>query len=460
MRPRRRRSWARLFGVAVVASSATIAGTVSCGFEHGRLSTTPDAGPCTKLGTTCAARKLLTCNLLGELPSETTCAWGCVDDPTPARCGRLMPAGGAVLPSDLDSSSTLIDVVIDSDTNIYGGGGSAGQITNSVRSSNNSDTTYEEIDGIGYVLRNNVGVFRVKSLTINATVDIRGPNAVAFVALGDITINGVVDAQGSGSDGCGSGSGVRQPGPGGFAGGQSENPGSGAGGGSAGSSASSEETGGGGAGHGGSGGSGAKAPVHTVAPSGGNTYGNELIATLAGGAGGGGGGSGGNGGGDGGGGGGALQLVAGGTVRIIGAAHGINAGGCGGEAGSDSGGGGGAGGTILIEAPLIVIDGAGIAVNGGGGGGTGNSDGQHGQLAPIGSIGGVGSGIGGLGGGADAIDGQSGSYVSRPGGGGGAAGRVRLNTWDGTVTILNGGFVSPALTSTPTSATAGKPRLE
>jgi hypothetical protein len=373
-----------------------------------------------------------------------------------------VPSGGAVLPSDLDSSTTLVDVVIGSNSTLYTGSGSAGAITNSVRSSNNNDTTYEEDNGIGFVVRNNVGVFRFKSLTINATLDVRGPNPVALVALGDITINGIVDAQGSGSNGCGSGSDVRDPGPGGFAGGQSETAGSGKGGGGSGSSVSSEESGGGGAGHAATGGSGAKPTLHVTSPAGGSITGDEQVTVLFGGAGGGGGGSGGNSGGDGGGGGGAVQLVAGGTVRIAGANHGINASGCGGEGASDSGGGGGAGGTILIEAPMIVIDGAGIAVNGGGGGGAGSNDtdGQPGLLASTAANGGNGSGTGGKGGAAGGTAGLPGTYNARGGGGGGAVGRVRLNTWDGSVTIINGGFVSPSLADTPPCATAGKPMLK
>jgi hypothetical protein len=456
--------------VVVVSAAAAAAATTACEFTHGvaakdgGVDAIPDAGLCKVFESACAGRVLRRCTVLGQLPEEETCPWGCTTTSTGPHCGQLVPSGGAVLTSDLsDPSNMLLDTTIGTGTTLYTSdvsNGSAGEITNSTRGSNNDPLVYEVRNGIGFVVRNNVGIFRFKNLTINGTLSLRGSAAVALVAVGDITINGRLDAQGSGS-GCGSGSNTRNPGPGGFAGGSSESIGSGPGGGGSGSSVSSEESGGGGGGHGATGGSGAKPPIHVAYPTGGPVFGDVTITSLRGGAGGGGGGSGGNSGGDGGGGGGAVQLVASGTVRIMGLGNGINAGGCGGEGASDSGGGGGAGGTILIEAPSIVIDGAGLAVDGGGGGGGGNgSNGQPGQLTSSRSRGGSGSGSGGSGGAAGGLAGLAGVYNLRGGGGGGAVGRIRLNTYDGTVTILSSGFISPSLTDNPTSATIGIPNIQ
>jgi hypothetical protein len=153
-------------------------------------------------------------------------------------------------------------------------------------------------------------------------------------------------------------------------------------------------------------------------------------------------------------GGGAVQLVAGVKINLHAGAF-INAGGGGGAFGGNDkqgAGGGGSGGAILLEAPVVQLDGN-VGANGGGGGqGNGNAgdpgkaDGvAHGGAKPpnsgVGPVGGDGS----FGPNVNGADGPGGTTTSA-GSGGGGAGRVRINTTAGAATI--GGAVSPAA-STP-----------
>jgi hypothetical protein len=167
---------------------------------------------------------------------------------------------------------------------------------------------------------------------------------------------------------------------------------------------------------------------------GGPTYGNEALIPLLGGSGGGSE--------NGGAGGGALQLVAGVEIQI-GITGVVDAGGGGGRNG---GGGGGSGGALLLEAPRVAIDGV-LAANGGGGGmssgGSGGSDANTSATAALGE----GANNGGQGSSADEPNGAAGVYVNNnevPGGGGGA-GRIRINTSDGTAEIS--GTISPGQAS-------------
>jgi hypothetical protein len=336
------------------------------------------------------------------------CPWGCRSDSPGPRCGRLVPAGGAVVPEDLDPtglSEQVLSGIIDGDS---------GEIDGTPA------TSFKQVGS--------VAVFRFSNLRIG-TVQLVGTRAIALVASGELSIDGVIDVRGS----CGDNAGP-DPGPGGRRGGN-EQAGSGDG---AGSGDDGSNQGGGGAGHGGAGGTGGGGLL------GGLPANDPQITLLVGGAGGGGGKTS-----DGGGGGGAIQLVSDRSITI-GALAGINAGGCGGGGGDGNadagGGGGGAGGTILLEAPVIEIAGV-LAVNGGSGGNRNNGEGVAGVLGRTRASGPSG---GGLGGAASAFDGASGTGVGSNqdnGGGGGGVGRIRLVTGTGASfeLVRSGATLSPSL---------------
>jgi hypothetical protein len=161
-------------------------------------------------------------------------------------------------------------------------------------------------------------------------------------------------------------------------------------------------------------------------------------------------------------GGGAVQLVAGGSIELVGI---VNVGGGGGTGSASAlgydgttvfseiqGTGGGAGGTLVIETPALTIaPGGGFAANGGGGGGCGmaGADGEADATPPAGGTSGsdvcVGVGYffpGGTGGTATLLP-ALGDFDQRLledqnqdlfGGGGGSVGRVRIATRTGTFT--------------------------
>ncbi len=400
----------------------------------------PDAGPCLEIGSTCVGDTLRTCTVLGEIPTDSACSWGCLV--APAHCGRIEPAGGALVASDLVPDSVLADITISVPTTINSDSG----VIAGVRVGGTG-----VISGIDFTIRGGVGIFRFKSLLISAVVIASGGNALVLAATGDIVVDGLLDARGD----C-----LLTPGPGGFPGGDEViGNGGGPGGGGEGNGGSINNGGGGGGGHGAVGGTGgATSQLDRGVP--GGAFGIAEIPKLAesGGSGGGTGGANSNGG-FGGGGGGAVQLVSNTRVRIL--SPGINAGGCNGKHGpttSGAGGGGGAGGTILIEAPTIEI-GGGLAVNGGGGGG--GSNGNDGVLGTL-SIGGASGGTPGLNGGrggdggASSLPGTAGLDANHGGGGGGAVGRIRINTRTGAATFTGvTSFTSPPVDGVPTTATQG-----
>ena len=282
-----------------------------------------------------------------------------------------------------------------------------------------------------------LGVFTVKSLTIQAgaTVEVTGADALVVVALDTIDIEGKLFGNSSfdqarvGPAASWLHSGVNTAGQG-------------AGGGGAGSG----ETSGGGGGFCGTGGAGAA--LTGTAAQGGAPYGMPTLVPLVGGS------QGGSGMAEGGAGGGAIQLVAATSITVGGVIH------VGGEGGwnggvynpptSEEAAGGGSGGAILIESTSVTIAGT-LAANGGGGG---QGDGSNGAdatpdatSAPGGNDGKSGS-LGGDGSAGSAVDGKAGSVdaASTAGAGGGGAGRIRINTRSGAASIT--GAVSPAA-STP-----------
>jgi len=268
-----------------------------------------------------------------------------------------------------------------------------------------------------------VAVLRVKTFAIMAgsVVVVRGNSPLVVIA-DEITIDGVLDAGGKGT----------QPGPG-------------AGLGSRGGAGTFETiqsvgSGGGGGGYGGVGGFGGGTPVGFPPGAGGAAGGTPELVAL------GGGGSGGDNGvqncggagqpGTGGGGGGSVQLAAATRIAINGT---VNAGGGGGVSCQiGGGGGGGSGGAIYLQSPMLVGSGRVVA---GGGGGAGGGNGATGQIGMNGGDavdpnaargGGPASGAGRGGDGSPGGDGLQGFSAQQNsasgGGGGGAAGRIVIKT--------------------------------
>ena len=392
----------------------------------------PDAGPCQTLGASCAGPDVRTCSVLGDEPTDMACEWGCSESGG-AHCTQLVPAGGGVLPADLDPDPNLLPITISvANTQIM----DTGSITN-LRTAGSGT-----ISGISFQLRNGIAIYTFDSLTISGSVLLRGNHPIALVSLGDLAIQGTgsLDAVGI----CIGGT----PGTGGFAGGAVDASATGSGGGTGGTGSASDASGGGGGGNGADGGQGGHSLSTLVAP-GGLAFGADDVPMLVGGGGGGG-----AVGATGGGGGGAVQLVAEHTIQILG---GINVGGCGGPRGNatSAGGGGGAGGTILIEANTVTLAGTAIlAANGGGGGGGGGGNvGQPGGLGTTRAAGGScgGGNSGGLGGASGTLVGDPGANDPQTGcGGGGGTGRIRVNTASGSAThsgaVLSPGFGETAST--------------
>lgn len=283
-----------------------------------------------------------------------------------------------------------------------------------------------------------LGVYVARKVIVRpgAVLEALGTNGFALVALETIQIEGGIKATPFTS-------GVS---PGGFVPDLANWTGTGPGGGAAGTNLVAA----GGASYCGKGGRGGirqgGVPAAFSAP----TYGNaELVPLLGGSAGGAGGAL------AGGSGGGAVQLVAGTSITIAAGGY-VTAGGGGGPFGgaadSQNGSGAGSGGAILIEAETVVVGGT-LAANGGGGGPSGTSattsngsDGQPSDQPASGgtvSLGIVPGGIGSAGADTSGHDGATASASDKASGGGGAAGRIRINTRSGAATIT--GVVSPSL---------------
>lgn len=295
-----------------------------------------------------------------------------------------------------------------------------------------------------------LGVFSVASLEVGGGAVVIGIGSRPLVV---IATREIVVTDGMITVGADRLPGMRHPGAGGAPGASaSHTDGSGPGAGSNGSGDGATETGAGGGGGAGFGSAGGGGGVDGCCDTGagGAPYGGPTLVPLAGGSGGGAGGAGTRDGqtapahgGLGGNGGGALQLSAGERVHvaIAGAIDARGGAGLAGDAGlredgtpdiwhAGSGGGGGSGGAILIEAPVVTIEGA-VGANGGAGGGgagagVGGESGAPGEPdrapAPGGGDGGAGSDPTG-----EAASGATGDGI-KPGGGGGGAGRIRINT--------------------------------
>ena len=328
--------------------------------------------------------------------------------------------------------------------------GNAGKAENSV---------YFKVHKPSIAAARSTGVFVVKTFNIaGGLLRIKGQNAFALMASGKIIVGGVIDATG-GPGACPSNtSTTKKPscaGPGGYRGGcQQTNTVDDGFGPGRGFAQKSYPDGAGGGGHGGKGGNGG-GKQHG---NGGSPYGPSLTALV--------GGSGGGGFGVGsmtlkrscgGGGGGAVQLVSSSSIEVV--AKGINVGGGGGDYGdSNAGAGGGSGGLILLEAPVVSVksvkDGVVLAANGGGGGAGGSSGaaGETGALSCSPAKGGTtpydaGGGNGGAGTNLNGAGGKACNWC-KSGGGGGAAGRIRIHTAAGKASLGSGCATSPAPTTT------------
>jgi len=390
----------------------------------------PDAGECVEVSQSCAGSDTLrTCAAAGGAAVDTLCTWGCLSG-SPDHCGVLVPAGGALVPADLDPTG-LMDVSVGPATF----NGDTGVITGT------------KVGAFVMSTVNSVSVFRARSIRFTGTVTLVGTLPIAFASNGEIVIDGLLDARGT----CV----LTAAGPGGGPGGAYTVKGTGVGAGAGASSSNGAGAGGGGygaaGGRGGNGdGTGAIAGV---------AYGSSTIPALVGGSGGGGGGGGGgnNGVGVGGGGGGAIQLASNTAIRIQSGGV-INAGGCGGKGSNndsnDGSGGGGSGGAILLEAPVVEVVGA-LTVNGGGGGGCQDVDGAAGTNMRTAAAGGDATVDGGPGGFAGMLTGVMGATNAQTGGGGGGGvGWIWVNTLTGVVSVP-APTMSPGFDDSPTTAIKG-----
>lgn len=402
-------------------------------------------------------------------PATQKCALDCSSVGF-AHCTVMQPTA-PVAGADLTTAGTTpltvsVSALVDTDTGAIEG----------IRPPNVDPSTQELKSGIAFRRVGNVGVFSVKSFSVNtgATLKLRGTSAFAIAAAETISVVGIIDARGYDANGVLCGLPSTTPasdtayvaGPGGSPGAQrtGANNGSavGAGGGKgvAGFTAGSV-SGPGGGGFGGTGGNGGG-----YANSGGASV--PFPGPIAGGFGGGAsGGSGGANGQSGGGGGGAVQLVAGLSIEIGGGANpgGVNAGGCGGTGAQfgEAGSAGGSGGAILLQAPVIAVKALGVLAANGGAGSTGSTGtrGGHGSLSKSTALGSAAvSGYGKGGDGAPGnppntplLDGENGGTGTRGGGGGGAVGRIRLENRSGSIALAPEGIVSPPIATGATAAT-------
>jgi hypothetical protein len=365
---------------------------------------------CSPGATSCAGDELTTCDASGTSVTTTACALGCASDGT--RCLSFEPSNGlgpALTAAASEPAITIPDgATINTDTGeVKTSGGIAVQV-HSLAIGQGPTTIRALIGG---------------SFTIG-DVSVLGANPLAIVSVGDIALDGVLDM---GAESTASGPGAQRTGA--CAGQPSDVGGSG----------------GGNATEGAAGGgpvliSNPRVPggaAQTVfEPLGGGCPGGKLLSNGSAVA-------------DGGGGGGAVQLV---SLTAIAISGGIDVGGGG---GGFNGGGGGSGGNVILEAPRVSFSAGGIFANGGSGGAcslNGTDASRDATPAPgPGPCGAHGELYGGAGGTVAAVPtsgGRVGVSETSAGGGGGAVGRLRIATLDGT--YESGSAVLSAVTTTAT----------
>jgi len=383
---------------------------------------------CEPSETACTNGITAVCDANGVVIEQTVCALGCfASEP---RCSDVDPSNELAV--YLDMSANAPDLVLTGDATIST---ATGNITNGDGAPIAVPSfVLTQVDG------SSLRVFVVGSATIE-NLGFVGPvldeeiASIALVADGDVTISGSIDLTPASS---------RIP-----PGSQLDGACVGAAGANSTTGGSLYVTGGGGGGGGISGGVGGAVVGQAAQPGSAGAGGaGPLLVPLVGGCAGGGGASGG----------GAIQIVSRTKIHLATGAV-INAGGAGGVFQTGLIGGGGSGGGILLEAPVVVVDpAAGLVANGGSGAtgaspGTGTAGGvttSPAIAADCGSTSAQLCGVGGAGAARDvrAVNGDSLAFMpavdQRAGGGGGAVGRIRINTADSTFTGANGATISPA----------------
>ena len=351
---------------------------------------------CAPDASTCTGDKLSICNNDGRSSTDTLCGLGCATDAQ--RCATFTPSndlGGALAMAKIADDVVLGSVNIDD----------AGTITKV------GDGTVVPVLSISVpqLSAPSIRVYIAHSFIIHdATITSKaagfGSSPVAFVAAGSITIDGLFDA-GAATNHTGMFGAGSQPATATCAGTAGYDGGGGGGNATAGSAGS---------------------PTFSIPPlpgAGGGAAQADHFEPLIGGCPGGDDGMNGNLGGRGGAG---IQLVSGTAINLPSTGI-INVGGQGGGKNA----GGGSGGTLVLQAPNISIVGL-VAANGGSGGACSNY-GNAGTLGvtPAASVGGCGSSHSGTGGTATLAPTPA-SGAAEGAGGGGAVGRVLIETADGT----------------------------
>jgi hypothetical protein len=392
--------------------------------------------PCTPSTIVCddAAGIYTECDADGSVVRQLTCPLGCATDTE--QCLDIDPHNGLAM--YLDMVAAPPDVVIS-------GAGSLHAETGAWFDGATAITIPM------FIAPADLRVFVVRSLTINGTLTVTPTFAltrsVAIVATSDVVINGRVDLSADG----------HLAGPGGVPGGRDDEnrpcegagdqaqpptPSPGAGG-----AGASTPGGAGGAASTAAGRAGGAAAT-AIEPllggcQGGSIYDNSAPATSP----------------RGGGGGGGLQIASRTRISLT-MAGAIDASGGGASAGfrNIGGAGGGAGGTVLLEAPQVVLDGSAVVISTKGGAGAGASGGTAsglpgadggtstlpaaGGTSPVGSPGGRGGSTGYTA--EPGGDAQGGSVSG--GGGGAAAGVVAIFTANGAINPQGGAAIHGATT--------------
>lgn len=368
----------------------------------------------------CDGSTLVSCNADGTAEEQRPCNVRC--DPVARACeDSVDPSNGFAAELDAAGSEPALEITQETTVDTTGDFNATKQLLK-VGDQLVAATLVAGTNGAPDVV-----VISVSSFSIAAGVTLTttpGPRALAIMSAGDVTIAGVLEARAGGTDGSDPCVGASQPAVDG-----------------------NDYPGGGGGGFGTPGASGGAITPAALGGAGGDATGTPTLIPLRGGC------RGGNdpanGIGFGGHGGGGLQITSSTRIEVAGA---INAPGLPGEGSA----GGGAGGGILLEAPSVTVTG-GLFANGGGGG-CGYEQptaGQPGQLSTTPASGGIcaaGSVRGGNGG-AGTTPPTEGSSIAQSagteyaGGGGGAVGRIRINTVD--MTVEGNGTQSPAASVGP-----------
>jgi len=367
----------------------------------------------------CDGNTLVSCNSDGTAEVQQSCALRC--DASSLACENKVDPSNGYAPQ-LDAAATEPNIIISANTSvIVTANYNATTGTVQVGSQLVKATVVPGANGGGEVLVMSVGSLTVAA-GVTLTIEDESGNArlAAIMSARDVTINGTIyeGASGlnSGNDPC---TGVASNAAG----------------------ADNDVPGGGGAGYGTAGGKGAGITLVASPVNGGSPTGNVTLIPLRTGCWGGatGFGSGGNGGG-------AIQITSG-TKITIPAGGAIGAPGYGGYVN----GGGGSGGSILLEAPIVSIGGGAYANGGSGGCGSfTGADSSNGTLDTNPALGGpCDNNQSGGNGGTGTVAPQDGPTIANvagtkqyAGGGGGAVGRIRINTLD--MTVAGTGTFSPA----------------